>query len=164
VSRQLQGTTAGGSGTDRTFAYGLNVSGKIGIPNLPDTIKFQGFYGSGIGRYINDLDAVGGQDAIYDNSSQELKPLKSYGGFGAYQHWWTDRWRSTGVFGYVRVDNRRIQPGTSFKSSYYALANLIYSPFRHYDIGLEYSWGQRENKNSQTGHANRLMLSAKWHY
>ncbi len=164
VGRQLKGTNTTGSGTDRTFAYGFNLSGKIGVPNLRDTFKFQGFYGSGIGRYINDLDAAGGQDAVYDNSSRELKRLESYGGFGAYQHWWTDRWRSTGVFGYVRVDNRGIQPGTSFKSSYYSLANLIYSPFKRYDIGLEYYWGQRKNKNGDTGHASRLMLSAKWHF
>ena len=164
VGRQLKGTDTTGSGKDRAFAYGLNFSGKIGIPNLPDTIKFQGFYGSGIGRYINDLDAAGGQDAVYDDGNRKLKLLESYGGFGAYQHWWTDRWRSTAVFGYVRIDNRGIQPGTAFKSSYYGLANMIYSPFKHYDIGLEYNWGQRKNKNGDTGHASRLMLSAKWHF
>jgi hypothetical protein len=68
------------------------------------------------------------------------------------------------VLGYVRVDNRGVQPGTAFKESYYTLANLIYSPFKHYDIGLEYYLGQRKNKNGQTGHANRLMATAKWHY
>ena len=164
VGRELKGTDTGGSGTDRTFGYGFNVSGKIGIPNLRDNFKFHGFYGSGVGRFINDLDAAGGQDAIYDNTSRELKTLESFGGFGAYQHWWTDRVRSTAVLGYVRVDNRGVQPGTAFKESYYTLANLIYSPFKHYDIGLEYNWGQRKNKNGDTGHANRLMFSVRWHF
>lgn len=72
-----------------------------------------------------------------------------------------DRWRSTAVLGYVRVDNRGIQPDTSFKESYDTLANLIYSPFKRYAIGLAYYWGPRKNKNGQTGHPNRLMLSAK---
>jgi len=164
VGRQLKGTNTTGSGTDRTFGYGFNLAGKIGIPNLRDTFKFYGFYGSGIGRYINDLDAAGGQDAIYDNNDRKLKRLEAFGGFGGYTHWWTEKLRSTGVLGYVRVDNRGVQPGTSFKESYYTLGNLIYSPFKHYDIGLEYYWGQRKNKNGDTGHANRLMATAKWHY
>ena len=164
VGRQLKGTDTTGSGTDRTFGYGLNFAGKIGIPEIPDTFKFYGFYGSGIGRYINDLDLAGGQDAYYDNNDRELKTLEAFGGFGGYTHWWTDKLRSTGVLGYVRVDNRSVQPGTAFKESFYTLANLIFSPFNHYDIGMEYYWGQRKNKNGQTGHANRLMVTAKWHY
>ena len=164
VGRELKGTDTTGSGTDRAFGYGFNFAGKIGIPNLPDTFKFHGFYGSGIGRYINDLDAAGGQDAFYDNTDRKLKRLEAFGGFGGYQHWWTDKVRSTAVLGYVRVDNRGVQPGTSFKESYYTLANLIYSPFNHYDIGMEYYWGQRKNKNGDTGHANRLMVTVKWHY
>lgn len=164
VGRQLKATDTTGSGTDRTFAYGFNVSGKLGISNSRDSFKFQGYYGLGIGRYINDLDAVGGQDAVYDNTKGTLNRLESYGGFGGYQHWWTDRLRSTMVGGYVKVNNLAIQAGNAFSDSIYALGNLIYSPFKHYDIGLEYSWGQRKNKDDQSGHANRLMLAFKWHY
>ncbi len=164
VGRQLKGTNASGSGTDRSFGHGFNLSGKIGIPDCRDTFKFQGFYGSGIGRYINDLDATGGQDAYYDDNDKKLKRLMSAGGFGGYQHWWTAAVRSTAVFGFVWVDNRGVQPGSAFKSSYYTLANLIWSPFSHFDVGLEYLWGQRKNKNGQTGHANRMMGVVKWHY
>lgn len=27
------------------------------------------------------------------------------------------------------------------------------------DVGIGYYWGRRENKDGQTGHANRLMVS-----
>jgi hypothetical protein len=164
IGRQLKGTNTGGSGTDRAFGYGIEFTGKIGIPNVRDTFKFQGFYGSGIGRYINDLDAAGGQDAVYDTTKKQLTRLESFGGFGAYQHWWTARLRSTAVFGIVRVSNLTLQSATAFKESYYSLANLIYSPFKHFDIGMEYKYGQRKNKDDNTGHASRMMVSAKWHY
>ena len=164
VGRQLKATNMTGGGTDRAFGYGFNFAGKIGIPNVRDNFKFHGFYGSGIGRYINDLDAAGGQDAVYDTMKSRLTRLESYGGYGAYQHWWTARLRSTVVGGIVKVSNLALQASSAFKESYYTLANLIYSPFNHFDIGMEYTWGQRKNKDGGTGHANRMMVTAKWHY
>jgi len=65
--------------------------------------------------------------------------------------------------GYLRVDNLNIQSSDSLKASIYTNGNLIYSPVKPLDVGIEYIWGQRKNKNGQTGHANRLMFSMKWH-
>ncbi|MCK5362774.1 MAG: porin, partial [Gammaproteobacteria bacterium] len=47
---------------DSTFGWGLSVSGKVGleIGDERDNILFQLNYGDGIGRYINDLQEVGG--------------------------------------------------------------------------------------------------------
>lgn len=62
VGRRLNATDPTGSGTERVFTLGFNVSGKLGIPDSRGSFKFQWYYGSGIERYINDLDAVGGQE------------------------------------------------------------------------------------------------------
>ncbi len=61
------------------------------------------------------------------------------------------------------MDNLNIQSPASLKATIYTNGNLIYSPVKPIDIGIEYIWGQRENKNGQTGHASRLMFSVKWH-
>jgi hypothetical protein len=139
----------------------LPASCRCQIP--ADNIIFQVQGGKGSGRYIEDLSFEGGQDGVYDNTREQLRPLKQVGGWASYQHWWTDKLRSTVVGGYQWVDNLNIQSSDSLKASIYTNGNLIYSPLKNYDIGIEYIWGQRKNKNGQTGHANRLMFSMKWH-
>ena len=80
----------------------------------------------------------------------------------AYHHWWANILRSEFVYGVVRMDNLTIQPSTALESTTYALANLLWRPFRRMDAGLEYYWGERENKDGQTGHANRLMFTVNF--
>jgi len=163
LGRRLKATSTTGTGTDKAAAWGLLFSGKLPVLDTPDNIVFQIQGGDGIGRYIEDLSFAGGQDAVYDTTKEKLRPLKEVGGFGAYQHWWTDKLRSTVTGGYLRVDNLNIQSSDSLKASIYTNGNLIYSPVKPLDIGIEYIWGQRKNKNGQTGRANRLMFSMKWH-
>jgi hypothetical protein len=163
LGRRLKATSTTGTGSDKAAAWGLLFSGKLPVPGTPDNIIFQAQGGDGIGRYIEDLNFEGGQDAVYDNSREKLRPLKEVGGWASYQHWWTDKLRSTIAGGYLRVDNLNIQSSDSLKASIYTNGNLIYSPVKPLDIGIEYIWGQRKNKNGQTGHANRLMFSMKWH-
>ncbi len=163
IGRQLKATSTTGTGTDKAAAWGLLFAGKLPVPGTADNIIFQVQGGKGIGRYIEDLSFEGGQDGVYDPTKEQLRPLKEFGGFVAYQHWWTDKLRSTVTGGYLRVDNLNIQSSDSLKASIYTNGNLIYSPLKNYDIGIEYIWGQRKNKNGQTGRANRLMFSMKWH-
>jgi hypothetical protein len=163
LGRRLKATSTTGTGTDTAAAWGLLFSGKLPVPGTADNIVFQVQGGDGIGRYIEDLNFEGGQDAVYDTTKEKLRPLKEVGGFGAYQHWWTDKLRSTATGGYLRVDNLNIQSSDSLKASIYTSGNLIYSPVKPLDVGIEYIWGQRKNKNGQTGRANRLMFSMKWH-
>jgi hypothetical protein len=163
LGRRLKATSTSGNGTDKAAAWGLLFSGKLPVPSTADNIIFQFQGGDGIGRYIEDLNFAGGQDAVYDTIKEQLRPLKEVGGFGAYQHWWTDKLRSTVTGGYLRVDNLNIQSSDSLKASIYTNGNLIYSPVKPLDVGIEYIWGQRKNKNGKTGHANRLMFSMKWH-
>ena len=163
IGRQLKATSTTGGGTDKAAAWGVLFAGKLPVPGTADNIIFQVQGGKGSGRYIEDLSFEGGQDGVYDNTREQLRPLKQVGGWASYQHWWTDKLRSTVVGSYQRMDNLNIQSSDSFKSSIYTNGNLIYSPLKNYDIGIEYIWGQRKNKNGQTGRANRLMFSMKWH-
>jgi hypothetical protein len=56
------------------------------------------------------------------------------------------------------VDNLTIQGPDDLERTTYVLVNLAYRPFRRMDIGAEYTWGERRNKDGQKGRATRLLL------
>jgi len=173
LARQLVAETTAGTGRDSAFGYGLSLSGSWKVPGTrrkssvaddlgprQDTIQFQVQSGSGSGRYVFDLStAETGYDAFYDVTNQTLEPLDQLGWFAAYHHWWTDRLRSAFVYSVEEMDNLAIQPGGSYKKGTYMLANLAYRAFTRMDIALEYTKGERENKDGQTGEANRINLA-----
>jgi hypothetical protein len=161
-----------GSGRDSAFGYGLSLSGSWKVPGTErvsaldysgsrqDLIQFQIQAGSGTGRYVNDLGALPtGQDGVHVDATQSLEPLDQAGYFAAYRHWWADRYYSTFAYGVEEVDNLTSQPNDAHHRGTYALVNLGYMAFRRMNVGLEYTWGERENKNGQTGKANRINLA-----
>ena len=176
IGRQLVAVSTAGTGKDQAFGWGLSFSGNWLVPGTickdapaddlgvrQDNIQFQVQGGSGIGRYVFDPGAAPTpQDAVYDEVTATITPLDELGAFVAYHHWWTDMLRSEFVYGVVSMDDLTIQPPTALERSSYALVNLLYRPFRRTDIGLEYYWGERENKDGQTGHANRIMFSVNF--
>jgi hypothetical protein len=66
------------------------------------------------------------------------------------------------VFGYVWVDNRNVQPDTTLERTMYFAGNLVWSPVKQMDIGGEYLWGQRDNKNGAVDTARRIQFSTKY--
>ncbi len=176
IGRQLVAESMAGEGKDSAFGWGLSLSGNWLVPGTKrtsapsddlgprqDNIQFQIQGGSGIGRYVFDPGAAPTpQDAVYDDATAELTPLDQFGAFVAYHHWWTNKLRSAVIYGFVRMDNLEIQPETVLEGSTYAAANLIYRPFRRMDIGLEYYYGERSNKDGETGHANRVLLGVNF--
>jgi hypothetical protein len=178
VARQLIAESTGNTGRDQAFGWGLSISGNLKIPGTKrdtpkellgnlgprqDNFKFQVAGGHGIGRYVFDLgSAPEPQDAFYNAASAEIEPLSEVGAFGAYQHWWTDRWRSTLVGGWVEKTKLTDLPDDEFKQSIYGVLNLMYRAFDRMDAGVEYYWGQRTNKDGQSGRANRLLVGVNY--
>ncbi len=165
---KVAGNTLGPAFTDSANAYGVNLGGKISTPfiNQGDTFRFQGNYGNGIGRYINDLQNNGTEsyDAVVDPSNTHIQTLKAFGGYASYQALFNERWRSNLTGGYVSVDQPDFQPGTVLSSTTYVAANIIWSPVPKLDVGFEALYGQRENKNGQSGNATRYITSVKYSF
>ena len=105
-----------------------------------------------------------GQDAYYNEVSQNLMALLVLGGFIGYQFWWSDKFRTNVAGGYVDVNNLEIQGNDALNTTIYIVANTMFSPFKRMDIGLEYYYGQNQSKDDQTGHANRILLGAEYSY
>jgi len=151
---------------DSTFGWGLSVSGKVGlgISDERDNILFQLNYGDGIGRYINDLQEVGGQDAEFDLLTGELETLRVFSGYVAYQHWWRESLRSTLTYSWVDVENLDFQDDSAYARTDRAIINLLWSPVTRVDVGAEFLWGQRENKDGADGTARQLQIGAKYRF
>jgi hypothetical protein len=164
VVRQIRGEAVPGD-VRSDWAYGGSVSGVVPVnkAGLQDRFIFQVNAGIGIARYINDLNSLGGQDAVFDSTSGELEALPALGWYVAYEHGWkrwnSGRWlRSTLLWSLVREFNTDFQPPSAYERTDRIATNLIYSPVPRVDAGVQYIFGRRRNKDGQSGHANQIQV------
>ncbi len=166
--RQIRGQTETGL-VRSEWGGGGSLTGVATVPfrGLTDRFLFQVNGGYGIARYINDLNSAGGLDAVFDTTSQELKPVPAIGWYLAYEHRWkewemveTMNLRSTVLWSVVVVDNLDIQPPDAYRRTHRFAANVVFSPAPRADLGLEYLFGTRTNKDGQNGRANQFQLVA----
>jgi len=161
--------------TQSAIGWGVTTSGRASPSILADKdfILWQLTYGEGIGRYLNDLGTVGGGDAVFDPNG-ELKALPVFAGFLSYQHEWARRFsfmsgwpgllRSNFNYSWINVRNFDFQEDSSYNSTTYVSANLIYFPTQNARFGIEYLWGQRQNKDGSVGSASQIQLSTRFSF
>jgi hypothetical protein len=166
VLRQIRGEAQPGD-VRSDWACGGSLSGVLPIRarGLADQAIFQVNGGVGISRYINDLNSLGGQDAVFDSTTGELEALPAFGWYGSYEHTWKTwqategrRLRSTLLWSYVRVFNLDFQAADSYQKTHRLAINAVFSPFERLDAGFEYIYGRRINKDGQSGSASQLQL------
>lgn len=165
VLRQIRGQTETGR-VSTAWAGGGSVSGVVPlrVGSLTDRVIFQVNGGTGIARYINDLQSLGGQDAVVDTTQDDLRVLPALGWYVAYEHTWKV-WptmsrmnlNSTILWSFVGVDNLDFQPPDAYHRTNRLAINTIISPSKRVDLGLEYIYGTRENKDGAKGHANQFQ-------
>lgn len=150
--------------TGSADGWGFSASGRVNLPQLgsADNLLFQLNYGDGIGRYINDLGSVRGQDAVFDPVTGKLETLTAFGAYASLQHWWSEKLRSTFVVGFTDVDNLDFQPDDAYHQTRRVTANLLFSPIPRVDIGAELLWGERTNKDGNTGDAVQMQFAARY--
>ena len=170
VIRQISATWDGdqtGDTDDEVTGWGLSLSGKTSTQfwnaDDLDNFMFQFNYGEGIGRYVNDLNTLDGEDAIFD-STGNLESLPVFAGYVAYQHWWRESVRSTINLSWVNVDNLSFEADNAYHRTFRGALNYIWSPTPRIDLGVELIYGERENKNGDDAHATQLQLSSKYRF
>jgi hypothetical protein len=158
LARDLRAEADKGS-TDSALGWAVTGSAKLGLPFLgaKDNLKFTVHYGDGYGTQIKG----GPTEGAFNLATSSLETIGIFGTFGGIQHFWSDRWRSNLVYGYVNADNPEFVSGDTFDNTNYAAADLIWNPFKQLTLGLEYLWGRRENKDGASGTANRFLFSSK---
>jgi hypothetical protein len=166
VVRQIRGESTSGVVRSK-WGAGASVSGvgRVPVGQLTDRIMFQVNGGLGIARYINDLSSLGGMDAAFDTTNGELEVIPAIGVYVGYEHRWKE-WtaaqnmnlRSTVLWSWVGVDNYDFQPPDAYWKTNRVAANLVFSPTGRVDLGLQYIFGTRTNKDRQSAHANQFQL------
>ena len=172
LGRQIRGqesiTTTSGDiktgGVDKSYAWGLSLSGSFVTPMLDsrDKLLFQFNHGNGIGRYVNDLNSIGNYDGIFNPNTGELQLFNVSAGYGSLQHWWGDTMRSNFTMGYVDINNPNFIDNEAYKSTIRASANLLWNPTQRVDTGVEYLWGRRENKSGDRGDAQQIQMMLRY--
>jgi hypothetical protein len=166
VLRQIRGEAIAGD-VRSDWGWGLTASGvfPFQFQHLQDRIIFQVNGGYGIARYINDLNSLGGQDAVFDTTSGKLYALPALGWYVAYEHAWkewkhggTMNLRSTFLWSFVDVGNFYFQAPDAYNKTHRFAVNVVFSPAKRVDVGVEYINGSRENKDGQRGTANQVQL------
>lgn len=159
ILRQVGYETAGGTVDleDDAIGWGLNLSTNINtIGN--DRIILSTVYGEAIANYMND----GGNDLIVVDGVVETLPL--LGVVAYYDHYWTDFLSSSIGYSFTGIDNLDGQAEDSFKLGQYSSANLLWTPTPHTMFGVEYLYGQREDKGGDTGDDHRIQFSFKYSF
>ncbi len=144
------------AGHEGDLGWGVNLSGSIAFTDN-DSMQFLGVVGQGVGGLGNDS-GFENTDAAFD-SDGDLEALPYQSGMLALTHKWTPDLRSTGTFGYVHVDNTRIQLANSYNETYYGSLNLIYQLYKRLSIGVEGLYGFREvNNRDDSGDVVRIHV------
>ncbi len=160
--------------TDTTTGWGITTGGRQPVTwwgDGSDSVVWQLTYGKGIGHYINDLQSIGGGDAVFDPEG-ELKALPVLAGYVTYQHLWPKKWwffkkwpgilRSNFLLGWVDINTFDFQDDSNYSKTFRASANLFYNPTEHVTMGMEFLWGQRINADKSKGSAAQLQFSARY--
>lgn len=140
---------------DTVFGWGMNIAGSLRATSR-NTVQFWFVYGEGVGSMGNDTSFLP-SDAALDATGQ-LVPLEYWSTMIALTHAWTPRWRSTGTFGYVSLENTVLQSPLTFHTSKYASLNLTFQVLKRLSVGLEGLYGEKELLNGTDTDLFRIQL------
>lgn len=140
---------------DDVFGWGLGLSGGIDLTEQ-DRVVFWGVYGFGIGGMGNDSSFVDADAAL--DSDGDLRALEYISGMLAFTHRWSERWRSTGTYGYVNLSNAGSQADDAYDKTQYASVNLVYQLYKRLSIGVEGLYGYNKVKDGDSGDVFRIQM------
>jgi len=167
ISVDTGGATVNGfNGKDGTVGYGLMLTNVINTFGK-DRFIWMAVGGDGIGRYIQYSAASGGGAAIVNG---KLETIKAYAANASYQHYWSDKLRSTAYYGWSRWDNPTplVQAGL-VRELRQAYVNLVYLPIPKSEakMGVEYvvgnvNFASQTPPNENQGKGSRINMSFQY--
>ncbi len=118
-------------------------------------ILTQATWGSGVGRYLNDL-AGQGFDGQVDPNTGAFDLVESTGWNASYEHWFNEHWLSNFTYAEVHPGSVAGQPGSTYDEATYFAASLWWIPVPRMSLGMEFLTGRRENIDGQGARTDRL--------
>jgi len=152
------------SNADRTVTgTGISMTGNVEITKKAQ-IFFQGLYGKGIGKYVQDLSIDDLSVTPVSAQSGELTALPVYAYYGALQYNFNSKFFTTIMYSQLKV-----QPDNFYSPSSYSFArqftgNFFWQFLPAANVGLEYNFGDRTNQNGQNSIANRVEFMMQYNF
>jgi hypothetical protein len=142
--------------SDDVALWGLNLSAKETTWGK-DYAIVQLTYGDGVGGFRGGIAAA-------PDSSGDLEAVTTSAYMAGYQHYWSEKYRSTLVYSAAEGDlPSGAAPDANEKVSYLA-ANLIWQFCNRAWVGIEYLHGTRDTFADGDGAADRLQLSMRFDF
>jgi hypothetical protein len=146
--------------SDSKFGGAIHLAGKIKTFNH-DNFKFGFSYGNALGRYIS-------WNSFNEGNIDELGLIslnKMYGGHIAYQHWWSDKLRSSLVYSKIESENNlNVVSNNVNKMATSAHINLLWTPIENLQLGIELINATRELESGEKGELNRIYFNAGYDF
>lgn len=151
--------------------YGLAASARVNL-GARDSIVMLAAGGDGIGRYM-----YNGLVQQAAETPDGLRLWKAWGAHLGYTHKWTDTLRSTAAVAYTRFQrddaanaaqlaavggsNSDFAPNRALRQLF---LNTLWNPYRNVDVGLDYTFGQRETFQDDEGTVSRLSAMVRYRF
>ena len=146
-----------------TYVGGVHLSGQWNTNFIKekDNLKFGAQYGDGFVHYYSSF--VGGLDGfIADNGDIEATGILAL--HLDYQHWWTDRLRSTIMYSFFDLDSPDLADGLSYSDGERYTVNLFWDPIKSVSFGWELNYQTIETANGADGSGLRFEMVGRFFF
>ncbi len=159
VFRQLGSLPAAGE-ESTTIGYGGNFTGRLANFWGKDEAFWAVGGGRGVARYFAGSGGLGLDAFLQPNNT--LSAPSIVGAMGSYTHTlWRDQLSVTGIYSILHLFDLQAGSDTTLRQEQYVGGVLQYFPNKRFMTGIEYLFGQRENRNGATGSDNRVQVSTQ---
>jgi hypothetical protein len=139
--------------------WGASITMRRQVFSGPDNIRAGVAGGHGIGSYLTGLR---GDLSAAAPDLDGFRTLGAIGTYGAYQHFWSEEFRSSLYYGYTHVESTPLMPDTTGTQNQNTGVNLIWSPRPTFGIGIEYTYVIREVRDGTTGDNHRVQFAIQF--
>ena len=143
---------------ENEYGLAVNLAGKYVIDDK-NVLKYSLAHGN-LGRYIA-LSAFG-DGGIDETGNLDLTTVT--GGYLAYEHHWSNKWRSTFQYAYANADLGDGVAATNTETIQNFNLSLVYRPLPKLDFGGAIIFADRELDNGADGDLTRLQFTGKYSF
>lgn len=152
------------SDSDSKYTGGVHVSGRINTPftgHEQNNLAFGAQVGEGFVHYFSSF--VGELDGTIADDG-EIDATGILGAFVGYQHFWTDRWRSTVTASLFELDSPEGTDPLFYSGGERISANVFYTPISGVTLGIEGIYNTIETVDGSKGDGVRIESVARFDF